>query len=121
MSFDSIIQNDAFDHITRNILSNLDSQSIDQCRTVCKRLNKVLMEDEYCLDKLIMRVRFVRCLVHPMFKAILQNIKDEGISAKKMKLAKMLVNFRLEEIRNHYGFNLIDSNNFYLSKISKKF
>ena len=74
MSFNDIIQNDAYDHILENILTYLDGRTIDFCRTVCRRLNKVVMKHKKSNMKLIKRIQFIRFLVHPYFLSIIGQI-----------------------------------------------
>ena len=118
-SFNDIIQNDAFDHITRNILSNCDPFTIECCRIACKSLNKVIMEDGKSLDKIIKRIRFIRCLVHPEFKQVIRKIEIGGSYSQKMKLGRLLINFCQDEdlkIQTPMGFNMIEMSNFFLGK-----
>ena len=121
-SFNDIIENDAFDHITENVLSNCDVRTIESCRTVCKSLNRVIMADPKSLDKIIMRIQFKRFLVHPEFKRILIKIEREGCKAQKRKLARMLINFSHEEfqVRTPMVFNVINFTNFFLCKFIPK-
>ena len=119
-TFNDIIQNDAFDHIIRNIMSNCDVETIESCRTVSHRFNKLVMEDGHSLDKLIKRIRYMRFLVHPIFKSILEKIEAEGIYDQKKKLAKLLINFNFcekFELRGVSGYNIINATNSFLGKV----
>ena len=119
-TFNYIIHNDAFDHITRNIMSNCDVETIESCRTVSHRFNKLVMEDGQSLDKLIKRIRYMRFLVHPIFKSILEKIEAEGIYDQKKKLARLLINFNFcEKFQFSFwkGYNIIDATNSFLGKV----
>ena len=120
-SFDEIIKNDAFDHITENIFSYCDGETIESCRTVSHQFNRAIMECEKSVNKLIKRIRYVRFLVHPIFKSILVQVEAEGNYNQKQKLAKMLINFnycqKFEFKDKTIGFDFIGMANFFLGKM----
>ena len=119
-TFDDVIQNDALDHITRNILSNCDGETIESCRIVSPQFNRVVMDCKKSLDKLIKRIRYKRFLVHPIIKGIIENIEAEGNYAQKKKLARLLINFDYCQsfaYRGTMGFDIISMTNFFLGKI----
>ena len=80
---EEISANPGLNHITENILINLDVQSLWRCRLVCKALHHVIKELEKCIKlkqkdfKTLRRIRRKEFLVHPNWKALFEAICNE--------------------------------------------
>ena len=94
--FEEIFTNQGFNHITWNILINLDVKSLWQCRLVCKGLHQSikLLEKSIKLKendfKLIRRIRWKKFLAHPNWIAAFNSICEEDNFYRRRGLIDLL-------------------------------
>ena len=94
--FEEICTNQGFNHITENILINLDVTSLWRCRLVCKALHQfiITLEKSVKLKKkdfiMIQRLRRKMFLVHPNWKAAFNLICQEDNFYRRRGLIDLL-------------------------------
>ena len=94
--FEEIFANQGFNHITENILINLDVKSLWRCRLVCKGLHQFIksLEESRKLKKndfiMIQRLRRKMFLVHPNWKAAFNLICQEDNFYRRRGLIDLL-------------------------------
>ena len=69
-----IIQNDAFDHITEEIIFYLSIEDVGNCRLVCHCLKEVIDGQESSLRK----IRKFKARSHPILRNIFSRIEKEN-------------------------------------------
>ena len=94
-----IIQNDAFDHITEEIIFYLSIKEIGNCRLVCHRLKEVIDGQEASLRK----IRKFKARSHPILRNIFSRIEKEnnklqGNRFRTRALATFLQDFSQEPL-----------------------
>ena len=94
--FEEIFTNQGFNHITENILINLDVKSLWRCRLVCKDLHQfiITLEKSRKLKKndfiMIQRLRRKMFLVHSNWKAAFNLICQEDNFYRRQGLINLL-------------------------------
>ena len=94
--FEGIFTNQGFNHITENILINLDVKSLWRCRLVCKALHEIIKSFERSIKlkkndfKIIQRIRWKRCLVHSSWNAVFNSIRGEDNFYTRRYLIELL-------------------------------
>ena len=99
-----IIQNDAFDHITEEIIFYLSIEDICNCRLVCHCLKEVIDGQESCLKQ----IRKFKARSHPILRNILSRIEKEnnklqGNRFRTRALATFLQDFSQEPLSLSFG------------------
>ena len=113
--FEEIFTNQGFNHITWNILINLDVKSLWQCRLVCKGLHQSikLLEKSIKLKendfKLIRRIRWKKFLAHPNWIAAFNSICEEDNFYRRRGLVDLLETYNKQEKILQYDGPIIDS------------
>ena len=111
--FEEIFTNQGFNHITENILINLDVKSLWRCRLVCKALHQfiIILEKSRKLKKndfiMIQRLRRKMFLVHSNWKAAFNLICQEDNFYRRRGLIDLLET--QDEILRCYDSIIIDS------------
>ena len=94
--FEEICTNQGFNHITENILINLDVKSLWRCRLVCKALHQfiIILEKSIKLKKndfiMIRRLRRKKFLVHSNWNAAFNLICQEDNFYRRWGLIDLL-------------------------------
>ena len=100
-----IIQNDAFDHITEEIIFYLSIEDVRNCRLVCHRLKEVIDEQESSLRQ----IRKFKARSHPILRNIFSRIEKEnrnkfqGNQFRTRALATFLQDFSQEPLPLSFG------------------
>ena len=102
--FAEICTNQGFNHITENILINLDVKSLWRCRLVCKGLHQFIksLEQSRKLKKndftIIRRLRMRNFLVHSNWNAAFNSICQEDNFYRRRGLIDLLVTYDNQDI-----------------------
>ena len=94
--FGEIFTNQGFDHITENILINLDVNSLWKCQLVCKALYQLIKSLEKNVKlkkndfKLIRRIRWKKFLAHTNLNAVFNSIRQEDNFYRRRGLLDLL-------------------------------
>ena len=102
--FEEIFTNQGFNHITENILINLDVKSLWRCRLVCKGLHQFIksLEKSAKLKKndfiIIRRLRRKKFLVRSNWNAAFNLICQEDNFYRRRGLIELLKNYDNQEI-----------------------
>ena len=113
--FEEIFTNQVFDHITENILINLDVKSIWRCRLVCMDLQKFIksLEKSEKLKKndfkLIRRICWKKFLAHPNWNAVVDLIRQEDNFYKRRGLIDLLEAYNNQEEILTFDGPIVDS------------
>ena len=99
-----IIQNDAFDHITEEIIFYLSIEDLGKCRLVCHCLKEVIDGEESSL----MQIRKFKARSHPILRRIFSRIEKEnnkfqGNRFRIRALATFLQDFSQEPLPLSFG------------------
>ena len=112
--FEEIFTNQGFNHITENILLNLDFKSLWRCRLVCKGLHQFIKSLEKSMRlkkndyKMIQRIRWKKNLVHPKWIAAFDSIRQEDNFYRRRGLIDLLETAKVKILRYSQGRNLED-------------
>ena len=112
---EDISANPGLDHITENILINLDVQSLWRCRIVCKALHQFIKELEKSIKlrqkdfKTLRRIRRKTFLVHPEWKALFEAICNEDNFYRRRGLIDLLETYSHNRILEFDGNQMVDS------------
>ena len=102
--FEEICTNQGFNHITENILINLDVKSLWRCRLVCKGLHQFIksLEESRKLKKndfiIIRRIRRRNFLVYSNWNATFNLICQEDNFYRRRGLIDLLVTYDNQDI-----------------------
>ena len=113
--FEEIFTNQGFDHITENILINLDIKSIWRCRLVCKDLYEFIksLEKSEKLKKndfkLIRRIRWRTFLVHSNWNAVVNLIRQENNFYRRQVLIDLLKDYDNQDRILGFNSTIVDS------------
>ena len=113
--FEEIFTNQGFNHITWNILINLDVKSLWQCRLVCKGLHQSIKSLEKSMKlkendfKLIRRIRWKKFLAHPNWIAAFNSICEEDNFYRRRGLVDLLETYNKQEKILQYDGPISDS------------
>ena len=113
--FEEIFTNQGFNHITWNILINLDVKSLWQCRLVCKGLHQSIKSLEKSMKlkendfKLIRRIRWKKFLAHPNWIAAFNSICEEDNFYRRRGLIDLLETYNKQEKILQYDGPISDS------------
>ena len=113
--FEDIFTNQGFDHITENILINLDVKSIWRCRLVCKDLHRFIksLEKSERLKKndfkLIRRIRWKTFLAHSNWNAVVNLIREEDNFYRRQVLIDMLEDYDNQDKILRFDGAIVDS------------
>ena len=99
-----IIQNDAFDHITEEIIFYLSIKDVGNCRLVCHCLKEVIDGQESSLRQ----IRKFKARSHPILRNIFSRIEKEnnklqGNRFRTRALATFLQDFSQEPLPLSFG------------------
>ena len=99
-----IIQNDAFDHITEEIIFYLSIEDVGNCRLVCHRLKEVIDGQESSLRQ----IGKFKARSHPILRNIFSRIEREnnklqGNRFRTRALAAFLQDFSQEPLSLSFG------------------
>ena len=113
--FEEIFTNQGFDHITENILINLDVKSLWRCRLVCKDLHKFIksLEKSEKLKKydfkLIRRIRWKKFLAHSNWNAVINLICQEDNFYRRRGLIDLLEAYNNQDKILTFDGPIVDS------------
>ena len=113
--FEEIFTNQGFNHITKNILINLDVKSIWKCRLVCKGLHQFIKSLEKSMKlkendfKMIRRFRWKLFLAHPNWKTAFNSIIQEDNFYRRRGLIDLLETYSNQEKVLQYHGPICDS------------
>ena len=112
---EDISANPGLNHITENILINLDVQSLWRCRLVCKALHQFIKELEKSIKlrqkdfKTLRRIRRKTFLVHPEWKALFEAICNEDNFYRRRGLIDLLEAYSQKRILEFNNNLMVDS------------
>ena len=114
---EDISANPGLNHITENILINLDVQSLWRCRIVCKALNQFIKSNQYEKSiklrqkdfKTLRRIRRKEFLVHPNWKALFEAICSEDNFYRRRGLIDLLEAYSQNRILEFNNNLMVDS------------
>ena len=114
---EDISANPGLNHITENILLNLDVQSLWRCRIVCKALNQFIKSNQYEKSirlrqkdfKTLRRIRRKEFLVHPNWKALFEAICKEDNFYRRRGLIDLLETYSQNRILEFNNDLMVDT------------
>ena len=112
---ENIVSNPGFNHISEQILLQLDTQSLWSCRLVCKSLLAFIKKLEQCqrlkdIDlKRIKQIRFQKFLVHKLWNPMCNAICSEDNFYKRRSLVYFLTDYLFEKPFNTDHYDSINS------------
>ena len=114
---EEISANPGLNHITENILINLDVQSLWRCRIVCKALNQFIKSNQYEKSiklrqkdfKTLRRIRRKEFLVHPNWKALFEAICKEDNFYRRRGLIDLLETYSQNRILEFNNDLMVDT------------
>ena len=114
-----IIQNDAFDHITEEIIFYLSIEDVGNCRLVCHCLKEVIDGQESSLRQ----IRKFKARSHPILRNIFSRIEKEnnkfqGNRFRTRALATFLQDFSQEPLSLSFGGKFGNVNMKFLTHLS---
>ena len=113
--YEELFGNQGFNHITENILINLDVKSLGRCRLVCKDLHnfiksldksKKLKKNDF---KLIRRIRWKKFLVHSNWNAVVDLIRQEDNFYRRQGMIDLLEAYNNQEKILTFNGPIVDS------------
>ena len=112
---EDISANPGLNHITENILINLDVQSLWRCRLVCKALHQFIKELEKSIKlrqkdfKTLRRIRRKTFLVHPEWRALFEAICNEDNFYRRRGLIDLLETYSQNRILEFNNDLMVDT------------
>jgi predicted Holliday junction resolvase-like endonuclease len=112
---EDISANRGLNHITENILFNLDVQSLWRCQIVCKALHQFIKTLEKSTKlkqkdfKNLRRIRRKKFLVHPNWKALFEAIYEEDNFYRRRGLLELLEAYSQNRILEFNNNLMVDS------------
>ena len=113
--FEEIFTNQGFDHITENILINLDVNSLWKCQLVCKALYQLIKSLEKNVKlkkndfKLIRRIRWKKFLAHPNLNAVFNSIRQEDNFYRRRGLLDLLETYNNQYVILKFDVPICDA------------
>ena len=112
---EDISANPGLNHITENILINLDVQSLWRCQIVCKALHQFIKTLEKSINlkqkdfKNLRKIRRKKFLVHPNWKALFEAICEEDNFYRRRGLIDLLEAYSQNRILEFNNNLMVDS------------
>ena len=113
--FEEVFTNQGFNHITENILLNLDAKSLWKCQLVCKALHQFIKSLEKSIKlkkndfKIIRRICWKKTLGHPNWSAVFNKIHQEDNFYRRRGLLDLLENYNSQNKILYLDGSIVDS------------